>query len=142
MTVWTRNCDAAERRDSSFVLGGTAMQTVPVYRVGDVLERITTVAPRPRFPVVVRAPRELDLLSGSQLVATVARVVARPPVPDVHLLLDAVEFIDVAGVRALIECREVVRARYAELYFVDECPALRRIIDLVPDLGAMYEGDR
>jgi anti-anti-sigma factor len=117
------------------------MQTVPIRRVGT-LERTTSVVPRAAFPVVVRAPRELDMASGPQLLTTVARVVARPPVPDVHLLVGGVEFIDVAGVRTLVECRELVRDRSGELYFVDGCAPLERILDLVPELRRKLEADR
>jgi anti-anti-sigma factor len=117
------------------------MQTVPIRRVGT-LERTASAVPRAAFPVVVRAPRELDMASGPQLVTTVARVVALPPVPDVHLLVGGVDFIDVAGVRALIECRELVRDRSGELFFVDRCTPLDRVLDLVPELRRKLEVDR
>jgi anti-anti-sigma factor len=108
------------------------MQTIPNDRIGHVL-RATTVSPRRVMPVVVRAPHELDFLSGPRLVAMVERVVALPPVPDVHLLLDRLDFVDIAGVRALLACRDVARDHGAELYFVDVSFAVERILGLIPD---------
>jgi anti-anti-sigma factor len=91
------------------------------------------------MPVVVRAPRELDFLTGPRLVAMVERVVALPPVPEVHLLLDRLEFVDVAGIRSLLACREVERQHAAPLHFVDTAPAVERILGIIPELRARFE---
>jgi anti-anti-sigma factor len=114
------------------------MRTIPQERRG-----VAFPAPgldsRHLLPVVVRAPRELDFLSGPQLLAMVERVVTYPPVPDVRLVLDGVEFIDVAGVRALLACREVVRMHGAELHFVSVPVPLERILEILPDLRRRFE---
>jgi anti-anti-sigma factor len=91
-------------------------------------------------PVIVRPPDELDILSGSRLVSTVARVSAIPPVPQVNLVLDRVTFADVSGVRAVFTCRELMRDRGADLVLVDPSPAVRRILDLAPGLDQPCEG--
>ena len=52
---------------------------------------------------------------------------------------DEPNFIDVAGTRALLACREVVRMHGAELHFGSVPGPLERILDILPDLRERFE---
>src|SRR4051794_26857132 len=79
---------------------------------------------------ILRPAGELDLCTRDALVAACRRATRRRPR---RLLIDGsqIAFVDVAGLRALLECRRVARSAGARFALVQPSPALRRAIALV-----------
>jgi anti-anti-sigma factor len=89
--------------------------------------------------LVVRATGELDFLTGPRLVSTITRIVTGRPRSNVELRLDAVRFIDVAGIRSVLACRDVARRSGSRLVYENPSAAIQRILGLIPELRARFE---
>ena len=117
------------------------METISGFRPASWAAAGSRAGTRSPQPVVVRPPHDLDMLSGQRLVTTVSRITAHTPTPQVQVLLGRVTFADVAGVRALLACRDLVRRRGGDVIFVDMSPAVHRILVFAPALRAQLEGE-
>src|SRR3954453_1198980 len=111
----------------------------------------------PTFPIetierdgaaILRPAGELDICTRESLVAACRRATRRRPA---RVVIDGshIEFVDVAGVRALLECRGAARAAGARFALVHPSPAvvhalrLLRLDDvLAPARGAGPRGVR
>lgn len=77
-------------------------------------------------PAVVRAIGELDLAAAPRLVSTLERLRG-----DVDVDCSGLEFIDAAGLGALVRAHRACAARGARLAVVDPSPAVVRLLRLV-----------
>jgi anti-anti-sigma factor len=82
---------------------------------------------------VVRPPGELDCSTGPDLVKRVGRLLRTTRTAAFEIPLDAVEFIDAAGMRSLVDCRKLVLRSRRTLTFTDASPVVRRLVALVGD---------
>ena len=77
-------------------------------------------------PAVVRATGELDLAAVPRLLSTLERLHG-----DVDVDCSGLEFIDAAGLGALVRAHRACAARGARLAVVDPSPAVVRLLRLV-----------
>jgi anti-anti-sigma factor len=82
---------------------------------------------------VVRPPRELDCSTGPDLVNRFGRSLRSTRSASFEMPLDGVEFIDAAGMRALIDCHKLALRSRRTLAFTNASPAVRRLVTLVGD---------
>jgi anti-anti-sigma factor len=137
--------DAEEwRRGKRDVLDGRGraerdVQAIDGPRTGALRVGAARLRPFERAVVIVRPARELDLHSGLRLVDAVDAIEGSGAALDVCIELGDVAFVDVAGLRALFRCRDVVRSRGGSVSFARPSSAVRRLLSVLPDLRARFE---
>jgi len=87
--------------------------------------------------IVLTLDGELDLASTSELVDATRRALRHRPS---RLILDLhnVEFVDLAGFRALIRCRRIAAAKDTPLLLDEPSPAVVRMFD-ISGLRAVFD---
>jgi anti-anti-sigma factor len=112
-------------------IDGSRAEAVRAARIG--------LCPEERWAVTVRPVDELDLFSGLRLLDVVDAIEGSGDSLHVRIALDEVTFIDVAGLRALFRCRDLVRSRGGTVVLAEPSAAVRRLLSVLPDLSARFE---
>lgn len=111
-------------------------QTVKMVRFNVVVADSGPLRPARSQMAVIVVLGEIDMATVPRLLATVDDEIARGKT-DLLVDLARVEFIDVTGVRALIETRERARDSGGWLRLRDPSPAVRRVFSLL-DLDGLF----
>ena len=77
----------------------------------------------------IRVSGDLDVVSAPRLI-TVVRDLARAMVRRIELDCGRVDFVDSAGVRALIVGRNEARGVGSDMTLISASPAMRRVLDI------------
>jgi anti-anti-sigma regulatory factor len=80
---------------------------------------------------IIRPARELDCSTGPELVIRVGRFLRSNRSGSAEIPLDGVEFIDAAGMRSLMDCRQLALRSRRALTFTDASPVVRRLVELL-----------
>jgi anti-anti-sigma factor len=82
---------------------------------------------------VVRVKGEVDVATSALLAAAIARAMARKPGAPLDLVIDLgrVRFIDVSGIRVLVNAAHQARGRGGTLVLRSPSPALRRMLGVL-----------
>lgn len=84
-------------------------------------------------PRVVVAPRgELDLATAAELTERVSEVLSQADdgLDEVIMQLSEVDFLDLAGLRAISRCEELAQAHGAAFHIADAQPQAHRLFEL------------
>jgi anti-anti-sigma factor len=99
------------------------------------------VSPDATASVAVVPVGDLDVVTGPALLAAVERAARRSRGATIAIDLGAVEFIDAAGFRSLLRCREVCARHRCGTAFIDPSPGVIRLAGLLDEARALL-GER